>query len=62
MKPLTIALTNDIDNIINYESQEQEIELPTLPIKHRFDQNEFEKRVQSLRKEYESNKPLGNFF
>jgi hypothetical protein len=62
MKPITIALTTDVDDILDFENQEQDLELPTLPIKNHFDQKEFEKRVQSLRKEYDSNKPVGNFF
>ncbi len=62
MKPFTIALTTEVDDILDYVNQEQDLELPTLPIKTLVDQKDFEKRVQALRKEYESNKPVGNFF
>ena len=62
MKSQELFSPTDVMDAFEYENGEQEIALPTLPIKTFLDKTEFEKRVQSLRKEYETNKPVGNFF
>jgi hypothetical protein len=56
-----LTLTTEFETL-TFELQEQEVEIPTLPITLLTDPYEFEKKVQKLRKDYEADKPKGIFF
>lgn len=55
------ALTAETSEIA-FVDHVTEPEIPTLPLKLYADQQEFEKKVQLLLKEYALNKPVGIFF
>lgn len=55
------TLTTETE-ILDVVDQEQEVEVPALPLKYYASQEEFDRIVLALRMDYEICKPVGNFF